>query len=59
MPPRRIHRALHQPKGYVAASVSFHTLGLGFFLVVRVFGHAAPWPFPFGRPVPLSRVFET
>ena len=31
MPPRRIHRALHQPKGYVAASVSFHTLGLGFF----------------------------
>ena len=35
MPPRRIHRALHQPKGYVAASVSFHTLGLGFFLVVH------------------------
>ena len=21
--------------------------------------HAAPWPFPFGRPVPLSRGFET
>src|SRR5699024_1499236 len=47
------------PKAYVAASVSLHTLGLGFFLVVHeptaVFGHAAPWPFPSGRPVPLSR----
>src|SRR5690348_18336946 len=37
----------------------FPHAGTWLFLVVRVFGHAAPWPFPFGRPVPLSRVFET
>ena len=53
------HTSCPSPKTYILPSVSFHTLGLGFFLVVRVFGHAAPWPFPFGRPVPLSRVFET
>jgi hypothetical protein len=34
-PSPTFHRALHQPKAYVAASVSFHTLGLGFFLVVH------------------------
>ena len=41
----------------------FPHAGTWFFLVVHkptaVFGHAAPWPFPSGRPVPLSRGFET
>ena len=54
------------PKAYVAASVSFHTLGLGFFFGrAPTHGGLRPlptlrlWPFPFGRPVPLSRGFET